>query len=532
MIELSNCVWIPATDLHQEELVDLEKKLTAKVRNPVSGEVTEVVSIREDREGYIGLPRSFGLKLISKKKLKYTDKRTPGKLVPYRKQPVLRTEQIGTVEAMLQAVDEHSDFMVLAGTGKGKTVMGLYVAAELQTTCVVLVDQQNLLDQWYERCVEHLGLRPDEIGIVQGQKKDWKDKKVVICMVQTLVSKSCDLPETFYRYFGLAIFDESHSMGARTYSRALMMFHAYARFGLSATPERPDGFNKLLQWNLGEIEVVLDAELEASNVYIMESFGTYSWSANNSKMASRYVNEIADDGRRNLDLAYAIKWLYESGRVVLAVSDRVEHLCSVMALCEFIGVPREVMGMYAKTETVWRYVKDPRPPRKPKDLWERNTDYTPVKLELVQKTIPKNRREHAKENAMVIFATYGIMTKGVDIPRLSGGIDLTPRAQATQLLGRTLRIMLGKIRPIWITVADRNSFRSLFQLKARIADYLTSNAEIYLWHPKKGRKLLDVDVLAGDLREEIALLRRSKIVTALDGNNTLLTPTTPNDRSN
>lgn len=532
MIELSNCLWIPATDLYQEELVALEKKLTAKVRNPVSGEVTEVVCIREDREGYIGLPRAFGLKLISKKKQRYVDARSTGTAVKFRKQPKLRDEQVPTVDAMLQACDEHSDFMVLAATGKGKTVMGLYVAAELGATTVVLVDQENLMEQWHSRCIEHLGLRADEIGIVQGPKKDWQGKKIVICMVQTLVSKSCNLPPEFYRYFGIAIFDESHAMGARTYSRALMMFYAYVRFGLSATPERPDGFNKLLTWNLGDIEVVLDAELEASNVYILESYGVYSWAANNSKMASRYVNEIADDGRRNLDLAHAIKWLYDSGRVVLAVSDRVEHLNSIMALCEALGVPREVMGSCAKTETVWRYVKDPRPPRKPKDLWDRKSDYTPVKLALIQKTIPKPRRIQAMENALVIFATYGIMTKGVDIPRLSGGIDLTPRANATQLLGRTLRIMLGKIRPIWITVADRNSFRSLFQLKARITDYIESNAEIYLWHPKKGRKLLDADVLADDLREEIALLRRSKIEIALDGNNTLWTPSTPTDRSN
>lgn len=530
MIELSNCLWIPATDFYQEELVALEKKLTAKVRNPVSGEVSEVICIREDREGYIGLPRSYGLKSFAK--TKYVDKRSEGKRVRFPKQPTLRDEQIATVDAMLKACDDVGDFMVLAATGKGKTVMGLYVAAEMGVTTVVLVDQENLMTQWHARCIEHLGLKSEDIGVIQGPRKDWQGKKVVICMVQTLVSKSCNLPEEFFRYFGTAIFDESHSMGAKTYSRALMMFCAYARFGLSATPERPDGFNKLLTWNLGDIEVVLDAELEASNVYILESHGTYSWAANNSKMASKYVNEIADDGARNLMLAYAIKWLYESGRPALAVSDRVEHLSSVMALCVAIGIPREVMGSCAKTETVWRYVKDPRPPRKPKNVWDKESAYTPVKLDLVQKTIPKARREHAMENALVLFATYGTMTKGVDIPRLSGGVDLTPRAQATQLVGRTLRIMLGKMRPIWITVADRNSFRSLFQLKARIADYIDSNAEIYLWHPKKGRKLLDVDALHDDLREEIALLRRSKIVTSLDGNNTLLIPSTRTDRNN
>ncbi len=423
-------------------------------------------------------------------------------------------------------IDGDRRFLLGDFTVTHNTVMGLTVAARRGRTTVVIVDQENLLEQWCDRCQEHLGLTMADIGIVRGPKKDWRGKKIVICMVQTLVSASNNLPEEFYRYFGTAIFDESHAMGARTYSQALMMFHAQARFGLSATPKRPDRFMKLLEWNLGNIDVVLEAELEQSSVYIMESHGTYSWASNNSKMASRFINELADDGARNLKIAQATQWLYESGRDILVVSDRVEHLCSLMSLCKAIGIPARDMGMYAKTETVWEYQKDPRPARRPPG-WEKGTEYTPVKLAMVQKTIPKVRREHAKENARVIFATYGIIAKGVDIPRLSGGVDATPRAKAAQLLGRTLRILPGKIRPIWITIADMNSFRSLFQLLCRVRDYITSNAEIFIWHPKKGRKPQDADALVADLKDQVALLRRSKIVTALDGNNTLLIPSTP-----
>ena len=526
MIELSNCVWIPATDFYQEELIALEKKLTAKVVD-MSGEKVEVLCMRDDREGYIGLPRVYGLKLISNEA--YVDRRSLGTRVRFPDEPTLRPEQVRTVDDIMDACERHTDFMVCAATGKGKTVMGLTVAARRGRTTVVIVDQENLLEQWCDRCQEHLGLTMADIGIVRGPKKDWRGKKIVICMVQTLVSASNNLPEEFYRYFGTAIFDESHAMGARTYSQALMLFHAQARFGLSATPKRPDRFMKLLEWNLGNIDVVLDAELEQSSVYIMESHGTYSWASNNSKMASRFINELADDGARNLKIAQATQWLYESGRDILVVSDRVEHLCSLMSLCKAIGIPAGDMGMYAKTETVWEYQKDPRPARRPPG-WEKGTEYTPVKLAMVQKTIPKVRREHAKENARVIFATYGIIAKGVDIPRLSGGVDATPRAKAAQLLGRTLRILPGKIRPIWITIADMNSFRSLFQLLCRVRDYITSNAEIFIWHPKKGRKPQDADVLQADLKDQVALLRRSKIVTALDGNNTLLIPSTPTDR--
>jgi hypothetical protein len=151
---------------------------------------------------------------------------------------------------------------------------------------------------------------------------------------------------------------------------------------------------------------------------------------------------------------------------------------------------------------------------------------------LVQKTKRRQDREAVKESSRVVFATYGIMSKGVDIPRLSGGIDVTPRREATQTIGRILRTAPGKLRPIWITVADTNSFRALFQLCGRIDDYTESNAEVYLWENGKGRKPINATDMQDELRDRVLLLRRSRIVTALDGNNTLLTPTTPGDRNN
>lgn len=524
MIELSNCLWVPADMFNREQREILEEKLTVKVKL-ITGDTQEVCCLRYDREGFLGLPRVAGLKLISKHRDRVTDRRAKGKRVKFPERPSLRREQEGFVQGILDACETKTDFIAEAHTGSGKTVCALYVIAKRGRKAAVCVDQENLLTQWIDRCKQHLGLTDDDIGIVRGPKVDYKNKKVVICMIQSLIRK--DLPDDFVNDFGTVVFDESHSVGARTYSQSMMIFAAEVRFGLSATPDRRDAFRKLIEWNLGTVDVSLTAEHEESNVYILESPGVYSWRANSSKMASRFISEIADDGRRNLLLAKAIKWLYDSGRDTLVISDRVEQLCSLKALCEVIGLPERDLGIYAKMETVWVYEKDPRPARRP--IWlEPDTEYTPVRLALVQKTLRKDYREYVKENSRVVFATYGIMSKGVDIPRLSGGIDATPRREATQTIGRILRIEPGKVRPIWITVADTNSYRALFQLRGRIGDYVESNAEIYLWDMEKGRKRLDVADLKADLGERVSLLQRSKIVTALDGNNTLLMSPTRN----
>lgn len=525
MIELSNCLWVPVARYTAQEIAALRKELTVTVRL-LTGEAQEVCALQEDREGYLGLPRVYGMKLISQNRQKVYDMRSVGDAVRFPKQVALRDYQIPVVADMLTACSTKTDFIVRAGTGRGKTVMALAAIAKRGRKAAVVVDQENLLDQWIDRAQEHLGLRREDIGIVRGPKVEYKGKKLVICMIQSLIRK--DLDEDFTEAFGTVVFDESHSAGAFTYSKALMIFPAEARFGLSATPDRRDSFRKLIEWNLGTVDVALDAEHHSSNLYVLRSYGTYSWRANNSKMASRFISEIADDGERNLLIAKAIVWLYSTGRDVLVIGDRVEQLASLRALCYYLGLPLDDLGMYSKVNTVWVYEKDPRPARRPYG-WEKGTDYTPVRLALVQKTLRKDTREAVKENCRVIFSTYGIMSKGVDVPRLSAGIDATPRREATQTVGRILRVAPGKQRPIWVTVADYNSFRALFQLQWRLRDYSASNAEAYLWDMTKGRKKLDVAEYRDLLSDRVSLLQRSKIVTTLDGNNTLLIPDTPTD---
>lgn len=510
---LAECLWIPEDQFTEQ----MEEALTVTI-HPLIGDPFVVEGWRSDVKGKIGLPRQFGLKLVSN----YVDQTSRGKKAAFPRLPSLREEQEPFVESMLEASACHNDFIARAATGKGKTVCALLVIAERNRTAVVVVDQENLMEQWIERAEEHLGLHRDDIGIVQGPKSAWKGKSLVICMMQTIINK--EMPDEFYDYFGTAVFDESHTAGAPTFSRAMMMFSAEVRFGVSATPKRRDALGKLIEWNLGIIRAELDSKPETSLLYIVENESVYSWQANAAKVTGRYLSEIAEDGARNLKIAKAAQWLYDSGRDVLVISDRVEHLSALMALCVAIGVPAEDMGLYAKSEVKLIYEKDPTPARVPTGL-QKGAEYTPIRLAPVQKTIKKDRLKRVLAEAKIIFATYGIMAKGVDCPRLSGGIDATPRSEATQVVGRILRIMDSKLIPIWVTIADVNSYRSLYQLTSRLTDYVASNAEVYLWQMGKGRRALDTKALVRVVRRRTQDLRAARIITSLDGSYTLPIPT-------
>ena len=178
--------------------------------------------------------------------------------------------------------------------------------------------------------------------------------------------------------------------------------------------------------------------------------------------------------------------------------------------------------MYAGYNPAYAYEKDPKPAKRPDD-WQRGTEYTPVHLTLISRRVKKARFDWIKDNCRGILATYGMFAKGVDVPRLSGGVDATPRSQAEQMQGRILRKLDGKKKPIWITVADTKSYRSLFSLAGRIGDYIKNNAVVSRWSLDKGKEPCNARQLRSEVTEEVKVLRSMLIEPNNVGLNTLVT---------
>jgi superfamily II DNA or RNA helicase len=305
------------------------------------------------------------------------------------------------------------------------------------------------------------------------------------------------------------------------------MFSARTRFGVSATIERRDALQTLLTHNLGEVRAELKDKHDTSYVYYVENSSIYSWYANVSPKTGRMLSEVAEDTDRNLVLATAAKWLYDSGRTVLVLSDRIEQLEALQVLLSCMGVPEDESAVYTGYHTVWAYRKNPRPLRKPMD-YVRGTEFTPVILTPVKKKLSKKTKAEmlgsTPAKIKILLATFGMFAKGVDVPELSGGVDATPRARAEQAHGRILRVRDGKLVPIWVTLRDINSYRNDHQFAQRVKDYAASSAEIYRWRIGKGLRRIDVDDLVREARQNVARLKKLRIETSLDGNNTLVTP--------
>lgn len=423
------------------------------------------------------------------------------------------------------------DHLYLLGdfTVTHNTIASLILSSRLGVSTLILVDQENLKDQWVERLVDPdlFGLSKDQIGTVQGKKCDYQGRLVTIAMVQTLSQKTFD--QEFYDYFGFVVADECHVMGAPTFSTILMMFPATYRMYVSATPRRRDGLQKALDHNCGPIRVEAENRREESKVYILRNSTIYSWYGNISPKVGRIITEVAEDSRRNLAIAHVIVQQWESGRDVLVIGDRIEHLQALCDMVYYMGVTEEHTGMFTGYTVSMEFTKDPTPKRVPEGATYEMVDgkrvyapYTPVNWVAKEKKVPKARYQEILDTCSIIFASYHKFSKGADLPRLSVGIDVTPRSTAEQTIGRVQRLMEGKRQPLWITPVDENNFRLMHSFAGRVQEYAKANSRIYEWDGEKETKEWKIPELLAEVRGGVNRLKQMEIRPSADGVNRLV----------
>lgn len=142
----------------------------------------------------------------------------------------------------------------------GKTYLGLWAAAHLKGSHLVVVPSLTLKEQWKERIERHLGTAIPAREI----RKALKDQCIEWCeengldvsgtredLRERLLDHLGEGPDitvsTYHAYenirhedWGLVVFDECHRLPANTFSRMATLRADY-RMGLSGTPYREDG---------------------------------------------------------------------------------------------------------------------------------------------------------------------------------------------------------------------------------------------------------------------------------------------------
>ena len=455
---------IPKDEFKPKELEKLKKTLTATPAvqgNFVGNDISFPIYLESPKKIY--LPRYYGLATYGPPK---TNKLLEtGVKANLKFDGSLRQYQINIADIYLNAAKTKGGGLISIGCGRGKTVIGLYIAAALNVKTLVVVHKEFLAEQWVERILGDpskniKGFLPTaKVGRLQGKILDVEGKDIVIAMVQSLSQK--DYPESVLEDFGLVIYDECHHLSAEIFSRALIKTATQYTLGLSATPDRKDGLTYVFKYFLGDI-VYQESQNEDTTILckVLHYFNNdpeYSAVISNVRgdmNRPRMINNICSCERRNTIILNELQKLINDGRKVLILSDRKEHLKYLMEQIESkIIKPTNTTELVKETvkEQVKEILNEPeqdikkkkKTSKKKEANLDEEDDIVPNKLcgKLSGLYVGGMKQSDLKisESKDIILGTYPMVSEGFDCPTLDTVILASPKSDVVQSVGRILR---------------------------------------------------------------------------------------------
>ena len=447
-IKLSTHAFLPKKEL--KNLEQARQKLTVTSTYDENNQV----ELFRDLPGVFGVPLYY-FKNLSAKKI--SDLRIEGSKIQYNFTSTLRPNQSTIFKQFKRYLTSgNTGFILNCKPGWGKTTCLIKMIQELQRSALVVVPRSNLVDQWVQRFLDHTDLPKSRIGWVNGKQVKVEGVSVIIGLVHSLARYQ---NESFSQMFGTIVFDEvDRSVPPVTFAPVVEMFPARYRIGASATINRRDGMNAIFDYHIGQcylygkdegrmIPKVLIHHYEETSGYVHPT----SQKLNRRGML---LSRLSENRKRNYLILKYLKMIYNSDRRCIVISDRVAQLNRLMHMAnDHYGIPFEEMGFYVR--------------QVPTDI-----------LGNKKRTMKKSELDRVASDCKILFASYGMMSIGTDIPDLAGLIYATPQSDIEQTKGRIERMCDGKSQPVIVDIIDTAYPDAIIWGKQRERQYRFANLEI------------------------------------------------------
>ena len=274
-IVLADRIYIDPTGMSNKTKRQLRRMATFSNKQYFQNQAMDMPNYDESRFIYLGsdegkyivLPRGLREEILKKFdnagiSYKIEDKRTKGQELNISFRGELRESQIPAVETML----ENETGILHAATAFGKTVVCCDMIARRGISTLILVDRADLMNQWIKRLEEFLDIdeelpeyqtktgrtrkRKSLIGNLQGAH-DTLTGIVDVAMIRSLKKKDGFHPKL--KEYAQVYFDECHHAASDSAIEVLQEINAKYVYGVTATPKRGDGKEKINEFLLGPI---------------------------------------------------------------------------------------------------------------------------------------------------------------------------------------------------------------------------------------------------------------------------------------
>lgn len=297
--------------------------------------------------------------------------------------------------------------LVVSATGTGKTYLAAFDVRRFQPKRLLfIVHREQILKKAMADFRKVIGGNDSDYGILSGSKKDL-EARYLFATVQSL-SKDKTLNAFEPDCFDYILIDETHRAGATSYQRIIDYFNPKFMLGMTATPERTDGYDlfKLFDYNIA-YEIRLQEALSEDLLVPFHYFGVSDYEVNGEVREDILFNE-------------------------LSVEERVKHIVDKLDYYSFSGErPHGLIFCATKNEA------------NEISLALNSTGLRTISLTGDHSQEVREQRVKELENGQLDYIlTVDIFNEGIDIPKINQVVMLRQTESSiifVQQLGRGLR---------------------------------------------------------------------------------------------
>ena len=217
---------------------------------------------------------------------------------------------------------------LVMATGAGKTILAVMITAALGLNTIFYTYSTDLLEQTTQVFEE---VFQQKIGRVGGDCFDIQP--ITVATVQTVYScfelkdERWDVLSGFLNDVNLMFIDEGHMLGAETLFKVSQITDAYYSYALTATPEREDGKELLIEAGTGPAINIISEEELVKQGYILPvevelievEHAKYTGRTYNTK----YKRAIVNNEYRNNLICDAVK--RHQGKQIIVLIKEIKH---------------------------------------------------------------------------------------------------------------------------------------------------------------------------------------------------------------
>lgn len=441
---------------------DFEEKFLSCVRGDLTCSVTEyrtqkkkvVCLFREDEEN-VFVPRFYAITHLGFRAICAGPVSEPKPELPFlcTLQQTPDRPQVAALNAVVHQLCEKGGALLICAPGSGKTNIAIATQAEMRkrklcNTCIVIHQTDSIGSQWHNRI---RAVMPEaKIGVIKQNVCEYEGCDFVVASVLSIAGHPYEAQAL---RCDLLIVDEAHHAASPTYRQVIGMIRHRFSLGLTATPNRADGLDKVVEWFLGPVafwhQIPPNPSVQVNCIHYRRG-GQISGEREKKRSSDTRLTLLTRDVRRNRLIIRLIRLLHRNHpeRKGLLLSSRVKHVERLYDMLNDASISAVITGMV-------------------------HTD-----LSAKERRAKKRKREEVSFDKYITLSTYHMFAEAIDFDG-DFVIFATPKVRVEQPAGRVTRGRPNRPRPAVFDIVDddQEPFKTWFS-NTRLKLYMRRGFEI------------------------------------------------------